>query len=531
MTTFARTGAGDFPLLLKAMITGPPKSGKTTFLGTVPGLVIADTEPHANNLMSVAHLNIPYKTINSSTDLKDLHMVLANDSLRKQAAQALGMDDIQAVAIDTLDTLQGILKRERMAEQRTTSFQRDDWGWLKTEMENIIQSFLSLPLHVFLIVHTKTKDIGTEKNPRSVILPGLEGAISESIAGMVGYSLLSFRKQEINTATGVPFTKYWLRAEGDDVYEFLGNRAAGRLPDVIEPHFTHLLDAAKAGLAQAQAHQSQVVEVQTQLPPDGGIQTTAQIAPQQEVAPSPGQAPAAPVKPSDDVPITAAALQHMGTLYATIGAPFDQELFKAKTVGEARELAKAWQAIQQDHAEGKGQDESPQAQMIDYLGTLGLVGAVQEAAPVKVVEPKIDGTMEEVLAFVAIQGGTLDAIQEAYNFETGASGKNRVGLVNKLVSMGAKVPTAVQSPEAPAEPVAEAVTPAAVVADEPSSDEATQVIEQVMGPVEVLSDSINPTALCEVCNNEIDDADLAELGKQRFGKILCVNDYLVETKK
>lgn len=536
-SAFGRTGSGDFPLQLKVMISGPPKSGKTTLLGTVPNIVIADTEPHANNLMSLAHLNVPYKTINSSIDLRDLRMILGTEALRKQQAQALGMPDIEAVAIDTLDTFQGILKRERMSETHSTSFTRDDWGWLKTEMENIIQSYLSLPLHVFLIVHTKTKDIGTEKNPKTIILPGLEGGISESIAGMVGYSLLSFRKQEIDPGTGQPYTKYWLRAEGDETYEFVGNRGAGALPNVIEPDFGSLLGAAKQAIANAQAHQSQVVE-QIQMQPQGQIQMTGQTVQPQEVAPSPGQAQqavqqvpaqqAAP-KPADDEPITAAALQHIQKMYATVGAQFDQALFQGKTVGEARELVQVYQALVQDFTEGKT-TQSPQEAMVAHLQNMGLIGQAAPA-PVKTVEPKADGSIDEVMAFIEQSGNDLDVIQQIYNAETAESGKNRSSLVNKLVALGAKVPTDVQSPQEQSATPETAVTPTAAPADESSAEEAEKVIEAALGPTEVISHEINPEALCEVCGNKIDDTDLAKLGQQRFGKILCVSDYLAEGKK
>ena len=532
MTALARTGSGDFPLHLKALISGPPKSGKTTLLGTVPNIVIADTEPHANNLMSLAHLNVPYKTINSTTDLKDLHMILANESLRKQAAEALGIPDIEAVAIDTLDTLQGLMKRERLAENRATQFLRDDWGWLKTEMENILQSFLALPMHVFLVVHTKTKDVGTEKNPRSVILPGLEGAISESVAGMVGYSLLSFRKQEFR-ADGTPYTKYWLRAEGDETYEFLGNRAAGRLPDVIEPDFNALLAAAKAGLAQAQAHQTQTVQVQ--VDPQSAIQTTGQTAPAaqpaQQVAQSvPQVTPAATEdKPADDQPITAAALQHVAKLYATVGLQFPDDLFKDKTVGFARDLVKVYQAILKDHSEGKGSMGGPDEQMRDHLQNMGLVlpdapPAAPEGKPE--VQPKIDGTIEEVMAYA---GTDLARIQEAYDFETGPSGKSRKSLIEKLTAAGAKVQTHAETSEAAVPEATPPVNPEAATADDKSAE--VQVIEAALGPIEVVSTEINPEALCEVCDNKIDDVDLALLGKNRFDKIMCVADYLQEIKK
>ena len=107
---FKRTGSEDFPDRLKVLLSGSPKSGKTSFLGTIPNIVIADTESAANNLQSIAHLNLPYVTVNEVEDLKRLLTVLGDASLRAQAAQQLGMPKIEAVGIDTIDTLQHIMK-------------------------------------------------------------------------------------------------------------------------------------------------------------------------------------------------------------------------------------------------------------------------------------------------------------------------------------------------------------------------------------------------------------------------------------
>lgn len=289
MELFKRTGSDDFPSNLKMMISGPAKSGKTSMLGTVPNIVVADTEPHANNLQSIAHKNVPYVTINGSDDLQRLLFVLRDDGFRAKAAAQLGMPKIEAVAIDTLDTLQSIMKKERM---RATGkdFLRDDWGWIKEEMTSILQAFTALPMHVFFTVHTKTKEIGKGDDVRTIILPGLEGSIAESIAGMVGYSLLSFRKEEVRQ-DGSKFTKYWLKTEGDETYDYLGTRTAGRLPDVIEPDFATILAAALDGRPKAQPEPVTLDIETTQAPAPITVTGTApQAGPAQNTTnPEPAQ--------------------------------------------------------------------------------------------------------------------------------------------------------------------------------------------------------------------------------------------------
>lgn len=574
MTTdnlFKRTGSEDFSKFMKVMVSGPPKSGKTTLLGTVPKILVLDTEPHANNLESIAHKDVPYVTITNSDDLRHVAMILGNDSLRKQLAQSqYGLDDIEAVAIDTLDTLQKLLKAERLKENKTTQFLRDDWGWLKTEMEKIVELFTSLPMHVFFIVHTKTQEIGKGDDAYTTVLPGLDGAIAQSIAGMVGYSLLSFRKEEI-APDGSVYTKYWLRTEGDRTHEFLGTRTAGKLPTIIEPDMATIYRtimanrpakpvvpvaapvAAPAPQAPAapavpaqEVDQNPVQAPQVQTP----VQTSeAPAAPVAEAPAAPAEAaPAAPAPaaqgelPDNNTPINPAALQHVKKVYDALEIAFPEEIVKGMTMGEARTTVKFWRAVQMDHAEGKNQPgTSAQSEMLEFLTAGGWIPAEgpgePEPAPAAAA-PKVDGTIEEVLAYINEQGdgADLDRVQEAYDLESAKGDKARASLIKKLESFGAKkiempVEMPVETPDATPAPDPAPVTPEPEAADTPpTEDEAVKAVEEGLGGV-TIEQGINPQALCEVCGNQIDDLDLAELGQKRFSKMLCVSDYIAETKK
>lgn len=577
MAVIKRTGGADFPDKLKALVSGPPKSGKTTLLGTIPNIIIADTEPRANNLASLAHLDVPYITVNGTADLRELHMVLGNDSLRAEAAQAVGMERIDAVAIDTLDTLQKIMKRERMEEQRTTKFVRDDWAWLKEEMTKIIESFTALPLHVIFTVHLKTQDVGTEKNPQTKFLPGLEGAIATEIAGMVGYSLLSFRKEEFDPASGQRYTKYWLQAEGDETYDFLGTRTAGRLPGIIEPDFGTIYRAAMAGRPamqqaptpqplpnaqpQPQAQAPVQAPVQTQAPAQAAPEATpsvtqqapVQSAPAAESGPNSGppQQEAGPTsKAADDEPVSDAAMQHMKKVYDAIQVPFPEAKLRTITLGDARTLVKMWQACQADAAEGKLQDGSTaQSSMIDYLEAMELMPdpaqQSQEQPQEKVVEPKLGGTIAEAKAWVG-DGSDLARVNQAFEFER--TNGNRKSLMDWLESKGAshggtapaapagpppgsEVQTPVETPAQAPEPVQTPVTPAPPTADAPPATEeaAVQAVREGLGG-EVIDQQPNADGSCQECGKPLDDLDIAKLALTRFNKTLCVDHYIAATR-
>jgi hypothetical protein len=502
---FKRTGSADFPDHLKVMVSGPPKSGKTTLLGTVPNIVIADTEPFANNLQSIAHKNIPYITVNGTNDLKDLLIVLRDPTLRAKAAESMGMPQIEAVAIDTLDTLQQIMKAERLKETRQTQFLRDDWAWLKEEMTAILRAFTALPLHVFFSVHVKTSEIGKGDDARMQVLPGLQGAIAEEIAGMVGYSLLAFRKQEIHP-DGSPFTKYWLRAEGDETYAYLGNRAAGRLPDIIEPSFDAIYSAAMGG--------------QVGVVLDGEL-TSATID-----IPKPAEQPKAN---PDEAPVNAAALTHTKKVYDAIGFEFPEDIIKSLTLGNARELVMMWKACQQDEAEGKLDDDQTAISMMKiYLVSNGWVVSDDR---LKLNQPTLDikGSIDNILAYVE---DSPERAQEAYDAET-AKSSPRSSLIAALVERGA-VPAAVEVPEVtealavdePVEaPVDETSEPSA---PETAEEKAVAVAQEVLGAAVI--DGGEKVEPCEECGGEIDDMDIAVLSRSRFKRWLCVNDYIKQTK-
>lgn len=559
---FKRTGDDDFDRFLKVLVTGPPKSGKTTLLGTVPGILILDTEPHANNMQSVKHLDLPVATITSTDDLRHAASILSSDSLRRQLAQErYGMPDIQAVAIDTLDTLQKIMKAERLKEQRQTQFLRDDWGWLKTEMEAIVQMFTALPLHVFFMVHTKTKEIGKGDDAYTVVQPGLEGAIAESIAGMVGYSLLSFRKEEVGP--NGTFTKYWLQTEGDRTYDFLGTRTAGRLPTIIEPDMATIWQTVQAGKPQRQAPvpvptpssppeglvppgeevaQTPIQEqssgpavptaVETQVhehpgtgeqmqgvehPADGTMSPPVGNAP---VEPSPAEPPPAE-KPGDGEPVNPAAIGHIKRVYDAIQQPLTNAVTGKLTMGDARSIVKMWQACLSDHQGEPDAQAKTVAEMTDILRNYGWLDDSEQPSQ-KAVEPKVDGTIDQVMAYVE---NDLAKVQEAYDLESAKGDDARTSLIAKLEGLGAKsaVPTAVETQPEP-------VTSEQPAADTPTEDEALATAQEALG-AEVIGEELAPDAPCSVCGKPIDDYDLAKLGVKRFQKILCVNDYLAEGKK
>lgn len=479
---FATTGSQELPRHLKVLVTGSPKSGKTTFLGTVPGILIADTEAGANNLQSVAHLNVPFTTITSSDDLRQLLLLLRDEGQRKKIASNLGVPSIEAVAIDTLDSYQEILKRERLAEVRQKQFKRDDWSWLLEQMTAMINAFNSLPMHVLFTVHTKVQNLGSDDDPRSIILPSLSGQMAERLAGMVGYSLATFRRDEVDPSTGNPRTVYLLRTEGDEVHPTLGNRSAGTLPAVIWPQFQALLDSMPAPLAAPAPQVSTEVSAEVEPP----AAPMAPAAPAAEAPAAVDEAPALDKPPLAAVPsepvaapaeaetqavdqdaLNEVAISHLTKMWKAIGLPSTKNLFGGMTLTQAREAIVMWNTLQHDYAEGNCED--PVSQMVAYVVGNGWASEPKKRKPRKV----------------------------------------------------ASAPEPAPAPE----PV-----PAPAPATEPAPEPAVALVEKEMGAKVVEIREKGSVAPCDECGNPIDDADIAALGKNRFGKWLCVDDYRAAAK-
>ena len=78
---------------------------------------------------------------------------------------------------------------------------------------------------------------------------------------------------------------------------------------------------------------------------------------------------------------------------------------------------------------------------------------------------------------------------------------------------------------APAEPASAPVV-AVPPPDEPivTEAEAIETVEKQLGGV-VLGQQITADATCDVCGNQVDDLDIANLGNSRFRKVMCISDY------
>lgn len=557
---FKRTGDDDYPRLIKAVVQGSPKSGKTTFLSTFPNIVVADVEHEQGGLMSIAHKNVPYVAIDSSTTLRTLKTILGDDGLRAKAAKQLGMEKIESVGIDTLDEYQRILKAERLAKTKQREFKRDDWGWLLEEMRAIINGFVALPVNVVFTVHTKLQVIDEDT---SIMVPALQGAIGDELPGMVGFALETTKRKAID-AKGNSFTQYALQAEGDEKSPHLGNRAGGRLPRMIEPDFAILHAAVYKGLELAKTSSVTFEDNGDDETPQVETPVEVQAAPEDMSEPPP-TAPGAPKEDTEE-PISKGALQHLQGMYQEFGQVLPPSAGEW-SMGKGRDIARYVVAVKTDMRSGQLDKEQATAKIVE--GLQGMDAWVDPDSPEVTEQAPNDpeyngGTKNTVADVIAWVGQSATRAHEALRVEY--ANKDRASLTGPLEKLLAESPV-----DAPPRPVAEAAPEVAEAGDEVASepevpepepeapaaperaeesvaeeapeevetpvekdpqavaDEAEEVIKQELGAERIANEDLPPEQRpCDACGKPSEDPELSELAEARYGKWLCVDDYLVE---
>lgn len=178
-----KTGAAEYGQWVKVLIAGDPGKGKTRFGRSWPDPLYASAE---GGLMSVADDGLPYVDIKTSEDLNQLLVALKQKDARVRE-QMVGVP-VQTLILDTIDEIQRILVRERLAEQKRDTMQMQDWGWLGDQLRAIIRTARNLDMHVICNVHLKSEtDEGSGKTYR---YPAVQGAVGNEIAGYFDLAVL-----------------------------------------------------------------------------------------------------------------------------------------------------------------------------------------------------------------------------------------------------------------------------------------------------------------------------------------------------
>lgn len=229
--TIRRTGASDYGRYMKVMIGGDPGAGKTLLSSQWPNAFYASAE---GGLMSIAKKNIPYTNIREMSELLSLKVALDNDAETRE--ELLGFP-VETLVVDTIDEVQRIMIRERLADQRRDTLQLQDWGYIGEQMAAVVRGFRNLDMHVIFTCHLK--EVTDSDSGRVSYKPQMQGQYADQIAAQVDLALLlkSYTTNGIVDSKPVKITHRILQTCPDNNHLWIKDRS-GKLPAEFPVTFT-----------------------------------------------------------------------------------------------------------------------------------------------------------------------------------------------------------------------------------------------------------------------------------------------------
>ena len=172
---------------IKCLVMGKPGAGKTRSASYWPKPILADCE---KGRMAVADRAMPYAAITSSEDMKALLKML-----KLECNKPLQQRTYQTLVIDTLDSYQRIVIKERLDSEKKESLSGwQDWGYLDGKMTQLVASLQELSMNIVVNLHVKDTKVATgggkeaasddddDKGSMLVVGPKLKGDLREQIA-------------------------------------------------------------------------------------------------------------------------------------------------------------------------------------------------------------------------------------------------------------------------------------------------------------------------------------------------------------
>lgn len=249
------TGTDDYGQYIKALICGAPGAGKTLLSSTFPNPFYASAE---GGLMSVASRRVKGTKLTSTDQLRELRGLLDQDPDVREGTFGA---PVETVVIDTIDEIQRILVKERMATKRLETMDIAAWGWLGDQMRAILRSFRNLEMNVVFTCHLKESTDAT--TGQIFVKPALQGAVGDEIAQYMDLALLLRSETKARPVNGIVerYEERYLQTYKDPAHDWIKDRSGRLDPEVpinFEDDYTRI-HAAIFGSVDIQATEQAVV--------------------------------------------------------------------------------------------------------------------------------------------------------------------------------------------------------------------------------------------------------------------------------
>lgn len=222
---------------ITVLMHGRPKIGKSTWCSQAEGAIFLATEPGLNHL-----------------EVFQTPILCWQDLLNAAAELAAGKHQFKTVIIDTIDNAylmcsQHVCAKLKVEHPADLGFGKG-FSAVNGEFHRVLTKLAMLPYGLFLVSHSKEKEIETRTGKLTKVVPTLPDKAREIVVGLV--DVIAFADIEIEKdAQGETVYRRVLRTKPHVNYE-AGDRSK-KLPPVMDLDFGQFAAAWSRGVAPAAA--------------------------------------------------------------------------------------------------------------------------------------------------------------------------------------------------------------------------------------------------------------------------------------